>query len=269
MRQRAFPPIPVTAKRWACRIALSFGLWLACDVAAGAGSAAANDTVEVQVRHVGFDRHARTPVVILQDVAGARFLPIWVGAFEARAIAMELDGVESRRPLTHDLMKTMLDRVGVEFGKVIVSALEKNTYFARIHLRSDGRRMEIDSRPSDAIALALRFDRPIFVRRDVLRAGGQAEQEPISRTVIGIAVQDVTEDLVEHFQLSNVDGVVVTDVAGGRSDLHRGDVILALNGQAVRDVADFREKTMRRTTALRLLVRRSGRDIHVDYTPRD
>lgn len=269
MRQRFFPPIFARTKLRPCRIALAFGLGLAGIVAAGAGSAIASDTIEVQVRHVGFDRHARTPVVILEDAQGARFLPIWVGAFEARSIAMELDGVVRRRPLTHDLMKTMLDRVGVEFRKVIVSALEKNTYFARIHLRSDGRRMEIDSRPSDAIALALRFDRPIFVRQDVFRAGGQAGPRPISSTVLGIEVQDVTAELVEHFQLSEADGVVVTNVTGDESGLRRGDVILALNGQAVRDVSDFREKTLRRTRSVRLLVRRSGRDLHVDYAPGD
>lgn len=251
-----------------CPILLACSLWLACGVGVGARPASASEVVEVHVRHVGFDRQARTPVVILEDVEGTRFLPIWVGSFEARAIAMELDGVASRRPLTHDLIKNVLEQVGIEFRKVVVSALEKNTYFARIHLRSDERPVEVDSRPSDAIALALRFDRPIFVVQEVFDATGHVAPQPISTALLGIEVQNLTAELAAYFELSNVDGVLVTNVAESHSVVQRGDVILALNGEFIRNVSDFREKTLHANRSVRLLIRRSGRDVGVNYTPR-
>ena len=233
--------------------------------------ATAADEVRVEVRHVGFDQNVNAPVVILEHAASARFLPIWIGSFEARAIAMQLEGIPAPRPLTHDLMKNVLEQVGVQFQKVIVSSLEKNTYFARMHLTSGGQHVEIDSRPSDAIALALRFDRPIFVARSVFEASGEAmptTPRPISTTVMGIEVQDLTTELAEHFQLKNTDGVLVTDSPHRLGELERGDVILALDGKLIRNVSDFQARTRYEKEAVRLLVRRSGRDIRVRLAPK-
>ena len=162
------------------------------------------------------------------------FLPIWVGPFEARAIALALAGTPAPRPLTHDLLKNVLEHMGVEFQKIVVSALKDNTYFARIHLLFTDRSVEIDSRPSDAIALALRFDRPIFVARDVFTEGSQRLSAPLqtlSTTVRGIEVQNLTAELADYFQLPTVEGVLVTNAAQSRGRLQRGDVILALGGR--------------------------------------
>lgn len=228
-------------------------------------------TVPVQVHHVGFDRHAQAPVVILADAESSRFLPIWVGPFEARAIALALAGTPAPRPLTHDLMKNVLEHMGVEFQKIVVSALKDNTYFAQIHLLFTDRSVEIDSRPSDAIALALRFDRPIFVAEDVFAESSQrlpAPLQTISATVMGIEVQNLTAELAEYFQLPTAEGVLVTNAAQDRGTLQRGDVILALEGELIRNISDFQQKTLQENQSVRLLVRRSGRNIDVILMPR-
>lgn len=235
------------------------------------GRVLAVSAVPVQVHHVGFDRQAQAPVVILADTETARFLPIWVGPFEARAIALALAGTPAPRPLTHDLMKNVLEHVGVEFQKIVVSALKNNTYFAQIHLLFTDRSVEIDSRPSDAIALALRFDRPIFVAEDVFAESSQrlpAPLQTISATVRGIEVQNMTAELAEYFQLSTVEGVLVTNAAQGQGSLQRGDIILALEGELIRNISDFRQKTLQKNQSVRLLVRRSGRNIDAILMPR-
>ncbi len=235
------------------------------------GRASAVPVFPVQVHHVGFDRHAQAPVVILADTETARFLPIWVGPFEARAIALALAGTPFPRPLTHDLMKNVLDHMGVEFQKIVVSALKNNTYFAQIHLLLTDRSVEVDSRPSDAIALALRFDRPIFVAEEVFAESSQRLPGPlqtISATVMGIEVQNMTAELAEYFQLPTADGVLVTNAAQGQGTLQRGDIILALEGALIRSIADLRQKTLPENQSARLLVRRSGQDITVIFGPR-
>ncbi len=235
-------------------------------------AAFAEEMLQVQVRHVGFDRQANSPVVILEDADQARFLPIWIGAFEARAIAMELDGVPPPRPLTHDLIKNILEQVGVQFQKIVVSALRENTYYARIHLASADGQVEVDSRPSDAIALALRFGRPIFVAPDIFEKGGVAlptSPRPISTKVGGVEVQNLTAELADYFRLPNADGVLVTDSAHRRGELQRGDIILALDGEQVRNVSDFRKRMQSEDRTVRLLVRRAGRDVGIKLTPQD
>ena len=129
---------------------------------------AGQEPVAVEVMRVGFDRTTDMPVVILRDKGETRAIPIWIGAFEARAIAMELEGAAAPRPLTHDLLKSILQGAGVVFEKVLVSELKEGTYYARIFLTSAGKDFEVDSRPSDAIALALRFRKPILVARSLM-----------------------------------------------------------------------------------------------------
>ena len=257
-------------------LSLSFHFVLAgllwCVVWSMPSAACAEELLQVQVRHVGFDRQANSPVVILEDADQARFLPIWIGPFEARAIAMELEGVPAPRPLTHDLIKNILEQVGVQFQKIVVSALRENTYYARIHLTSADGQVEVDSRPSDAIALALRFGRPIFVAPGIFEQAGAAlptSPRPLSAKVGGVEVQNLTAELADYFHLPNADGVLVTDSAHRRGELQRGDIILALDGELVRNVSDFRKRMQSEDRTVRLLVRRAGRDVGIKLTPQD
>ena len=125
--------------------------------------------VEVEVRDVGFDADSHAPVVVLQDRDRKVALPIWIGPTEAQAIVTQLHGVVPPRPMTHDLMKSILEETGSTLDKVVIEGLESGTYYARIWLRADGHTRQIDSRPSDAIALAMRCGRPIFITTTLLR----------------------------------------------------------------------------------------------------
>lgn len=117
---------------------------------------------EVEVASLGLDKSSNTPVVILKEKDGEGVLPIWIGPGEASAIAMKLAGIEFSRPLTHDLLTTVVDGLGSELVRVLITKVVDNTYYASLVFRQDGEMISIDSRPSDSIALALRTEAPIF-----------------------------------------------------------------------------------------------------------
>ena len=117
------------------------------------------------------DPNSGTPIIILKDVQSDTMLPIWVGAYEANAIALEIEKIAPPRPMTHDLLRNLIVELGVQVDRVVVTSLRDNTFFAVIEMRnSEGNRMVLDSRPSDAIALALRADCPIYVDVEVIKA---------------------------------------------------------------------------------------------------
>jgi bifunctional DNase/RNase len=127
--------------------------------------------IEVKIRALMMDPNTGTPIIILKDVDSDTMLPIWVGAYEANAIALEIEKIAPPRPMTHDLLRNLIIELGMQVDRVVVTSLRDNTFFAVIEMRmSDGNRMVLDSRPSDAIALALRADCPIYVDADVIKA---------------------------------------------------------------------------------------------------
>lgn len=130
--------------------------------------------VEMVIESVRVHMLSNRHVVILKDTAGDRYLPIWIGAWEASAIAMRLQGLTAERPLTHDLFASALERLGVRVVRVVISELADETYHARLHLERDGLEVEVDSRPSDALALAVRTEAEIFADEDVLAQAGLA-----------------------------------------------------------------------------------------------
>lgn len=124
--------------------------------------------VRMRVAHLGLDRTTNTPVVVLREEEGERTLPIWIGASEANAIALELQGVKPERPLTHDLMKHLVSGLGGELRRVLIAGLRENTYLAQLFIYRGSEVFEVDARPSDSIALALRMNAPIFTNEDLL-----------------------------------------------------------------------------------------------------
>ena len=128
----------------------------------------ANDELRVEIKGLMLDPSSNVPIVILRDVASQTFLPIWIGHFEASAIALRIEGVEPPRPMTHDLLRSVLERLGATVEKIVISDLKESTFFAVIHVQFQDAPLSIDARPSDAIALALRTEAPIFVLRSVL-----------------------------------------------------------------------------------------------------
>lgn len=134
--------------------------------------------IRMRVAHLGLDRATNTPVVVLQEEEGERTLHIWIGAPEANAIALELQGVKPERPLTHDLMKLLVAGLGGELRRVVISGLRENTYLAELLIYRGGEVFEVDARPSDSIALALRMHAPIFSNEDLLDRNGRSDESP-------------------------------------------------------------------------------------------
>jgi bifunctional DNase/RNase len=127
--------------------------------------------IEVKIRALMMDPNSGTPIIILKDVESDTMLPIWVGAYEANAIALEIEKISPPRPMTHDLLRNLITELGVKVERVVVTSLRDNTFFAKIEMvNAKGDRMFLDSRPSDAIALALRADCPIYVDMEVIKA---------------------------------------------------------------------------------------------------
>jgi bifunctional DNase/RNase len=135
--------------------------------------------IEVTVAQLGLDRATNSPVVILREKDGSRVLPIWIGPAEASAIAMEMQGIKPPRPMTHDLLKTVIAGLGASMQRVHISAIKEKTYFAELWLARDDHLFQLDARPSDSIALALRMNAPIFTEPDLLE---HADDESTSST---------------------------------------------------------------------------------------
>ncbi len=127
--------------------------------------------IEVTVAHLGLDRTTNTPVVILREKSGDRMLPIWIGPAEASAIAMELQGIKAPRPMTHDLLKSVITGLGATVRRICISGLKEKTYFAELWLAREDHLFQLDARPSDSIALALRVQAPIFTDDELLELG--------------------------------------------------------------------------------------------------
>ena len=123
--------------------------------------------VEMKIRTLMMDPVTQMPIVVLRDSTGNTILPIWVGVYEANAIALEIEKINTPRPMTHDLIKTLLMGMEARVDRIVVNELKDDTFFAVIWLEKDGQFISIDSRPSDALAIALRTDSPIFVDESV------------------------------------------------------------------------------------------------------
>jgi len=148
------------------------------------------DVERVTIYGVSFDVASKQPIVLLKVEAKNRFLPIWIGHPEAAAILMKLQKADLPRPMTHDLLASVIERLSATVSAVVVTELRENTFYAVIQLEVDGEEIEVDSRPSDAIALAVRTDSPIYVSTELMNANGiEFEQE----------VEDV-EEIVKEFR---------------------------------------------------------------------
>jgi bifunctional DNase/RNase len=139
---------------------------------------------------VSFDMVGKQPIVLLKTQTGNKFLPIWIGSTEATAILMKLQGVEAPRPMTHDLLSDMVRQLNAEVARVTVTELRENTFIALITVRGETGEVDIDSRPSDALALAVRVDAPIFVADKVIEESALEFEEDV----------DEADDVVERFK---------------------------------------------------------------------
>ena len=153
--------------------------------------------VKMEIKGLLMDPVSNMPVVILRDQEDGLFLPIWVGIFEANAIAIEMEKIAAPRPMTHDLLRNVIAELGIRVDRIVVTELKENTFFARIHLSRGDDSWSVDSRPSDAIALALRAQAEIFVEEDVLeksktlRTEGASDPEKLKKWLEEVNPEDL------------------------------------------------------------------------------
>jgi bifunctional DNase/RNase len=125
--------------------------------------------IEMKIKGLVIDPISKMPIVVLQDLKSERMLPIWIGVFEANAISLRMENISTPRPMTHDLVSNFFQELGIILEKVVVTDVRDNTFYANIHCRQKSSTFIIDSRPSDAIALSLRMEAPIFVEEEVVQ----------------------------------------------------------------------------------------------------
>lgn len=125
--------------------------------------------IEMRIKGLVIDPISKMPIVVLEDLEGNRLLPIWIGVFEANAISLKMENIHTPRPMTHDLVMNFLQQFGISIEKIVVTDVKDNTFYASIHCRQHDETLIIDSRPSDAIAISLRMEAPIFVQEEVVQ----------------------------------------------------------------------------------------------------
>ncbi len=159
--------------------------------------------VEMKIRGLMMDPQTNMPIVVLKDSSGDSVLPIWVGIYEANAIALEIEKVTTPRPMTHDLIKVLLMGLDTSIRKVVVSELKDDTFYAMIWLERDGKLISVDSRPSDALALALRHDCPIYVEERVLQTSktSSAVSEKVNNEELRKWLENLGEDDLGRYKM--------------------------------------------------------------------
>jgi len=202
--------------------------------------------VRVEVANVGLDNDSGAHYVVLEDSAHRRSLQILIGEEEARTIMLEMHGIKPDRPLTHDLLRGLIERTGHRVDRVVITNVHNQIYYADIYL--DRASMRLDSRPSDAIALAMGMGAPIFVNRGLFEdAAAPPHDAPASKSLPAtisaqdIVVQDLDPALARHFAVAPQSGVLVADVSGpaARAGLMCGDIVTAVDKHPVRTTSDF------------------------------
>jgi bifunctional DNase/RNase len=233
--------------------------------------------IEMEVKGVSVDAIGQTPVVILADKEGKKALPIWIGILEAEAVDRELRNVITPRPMTHDLLYSILGQAQMKVKEVKIIDLKNNTYYAKLILTVDKKLIEIDARPSDAIIIALKSKTPIRISATILDAQGisldkstKPDQGKDRRERYGIRIQDLTPSLASHFNFKGQKGVLVSEVLSGSpseiSGIKTGDIITKVNLKEVGSVQEFEEvlETLKEENSVRVTLFRDDKSQEID-----
>jgi bifunctional DNase/RNase len=229
--------------------------------------------IEMEVKGVRLDALGQNSVVILADKEGKKALPIWIGPLEAHAIDRELNHITPPRPLTHDLLHSILNQVQAKVKEVKIIDLKEHTYYAILFLTLEKQVMEIDARPSDAIILALKSKTPILVSSKILDDQGIAmTQKRDFAERHGIRIQELTPSLASHFNFKGGKGVLVSEVLAGSpsedSGIREGDILTRIGQREVGSMQEFEETldAIKGETKLRITLFRDDRLREVELT---
>jgi uncharacterized protein len=222
------------------------------------------------VTDVGFDQSSNTHYVMLEDQDGRRAMPIMIGDDEARGIMLELNGIKPDRPLTTDLLRNVIRQTGNQVDRVVIGDMRDEVFYAQIYLDHD--RYVVDSRPSDAIALAMGAQAPIFVNGTIFTASAQMVEAapPQFASRDGVTVQDLNRAIASYFGVAPASGVLIADLAPSAAvnALRRGDIITQVDGRPVPNPSSFKEQGAAPPgVPLKLAVLRNGRALTVTLTP--
>jgi len=229
--------------------------------------------VEMEVKGVSIDSMGQGPVVILVDKEGKKALLIWIGLQEAMAVDKELKNSSSPRPMTHDLLHSILSQMQVKVKEVRIVRMKDNTYYASLSLASDKEVFEVDARPSDSIVLALKSKAPIYVSTKILEEQGivlNAKSAFGERN--GIRVQELTNPLAAQFNFRGSKGVLVAEVKPGSpsdaSGIRSGDIITKVDAKDVGNVDEFEEAfdAAKKTGSIRLSIFRDGKTSEINLS---
>ena len=226
------------------------GLWLAtfncsqADTTAKNSHAVAPDVdllIQVNVDRLVVDPTSQQPVVTLSDSDNKRAFPIWIGLSEARAIHSELMGLEHARPLTHDLLATIIDQVNGKIQRIVITHVKDNIFYATLIIKKDDALIEIDARPSDSLVMALKFNAPIYVARNLFEKMSVPMQTPQQGGGnYGLDIQPITPGLASYLSLESSRGVMISAVRpGSRAELdgiQPGDILAEIDGRIIDDL---------------------------------
>ena len=231
------------------------------------------ELIEVKIYRITVDPKSENPVVILADSSEEQALIIWIGFFEARALSMEMQGINPPRPLTHDLLENLIHKTKSKVHHIVITHIKENTYYAKIVMEIGSTIVEMDARPSDSIVMALKFKAPIFVSKDLFKEmaiplGGQEEIEK----QYGLTIQDLTPSLVQVFSFPETHGVLVSDVRKGsdaeKDGIKRGDIFVEVGGRAVEDVTIMKDALATTKTPVEATIFRKAHFLKITLHPK-
>ncbi len=221
--------------------------------------------VKVRVARIGYDEQAGSHYVLLLDETDSRQLPIMIGENEAQAIVLALHGIKLERPLTHDLIRSIIGQTGNRVDRIEIASMRDEVYYATISM--DGGRYSIDSRPSDAIALAMGMNVPIYVNDKLFQPASAPEPEaggkiPATARALGLTVEQLTPELAAYFGQPGERGVLVSGVSSPaeKAGVARGDIVVKVGDREVKALDDFSREAgeLKRGGAVTLTLNRGG-----------
>ena len=228
--------------------------------------------VRVNVHQLVVDPASRQPVVTLSDPDEKRALFIWIGLPEARAIYSERQGIEHQRPLTHDLLENIILKSKGQIERIVITHTRENTYYATIVLQRPDSLIDIDARPSDALVMALKFNAPVYVERDLFeKMSLPLESRTDTEESYGLSLQALTPDLATYLSYESDRGILVSGVRkGSRAEtdgLMTGDIIAEIDGRIVADLASFLQTLEEIQSPLEAKIYRNGRFLSITVHP--
>ena len=256
-------------------------LWLLAAVCCAAASSVTNsarpvqengDLIRVTIYQLVVDPSSRQPVVTLADQAEERALFIWIGLAEARAIYAEIEGVEHPRPLTHDLLEKIIHKANSGIHHIVITHSRDNIFYATIFLQSEETLVEIDARPSDSLVMALKFNAPVYVSRNLFeKMSLPLEYRTDREDSYGLSLQELTPDLAKYLAFESGDGVMVSGVRKGSQasmdGLMTGDIIVKVQDQVVEDLPFFLQSFKKSKDPLKIKIYRDHQFLTLTVHP--